>query len=603
MTNPIDQEFLFYQITHFKEKRKWSSSPSSTTSQVNRRLEVLRSGQRNLWDDDDDDSDLEPYVKSKKPTTSNKTYIVLSDSDTEKTSSRPRSKSKKSKKKSSRTYDESLTSDNDHKQRSKCVTCLICSILTTLTSYNCCSKHLSLLINNKNSHDNHQKQTINTNQWPPKQVMIVPITDDLIQRYINPQEFVHIKTSTSTPSIHTKSVQSKRPIRKSSKNSRIASESSDADHSIINKTKSSTKSSHVQHEQPNCSSIIAESVRPPNSGKTSQDTTFTVITSTSTSTSTTINSFESPNILDTCQIQQSSDPPIIICDSQPDTQQDNLLVSNTQKNQTNDPWTPISDETYSAIETALHRIDESSQEQNEFTPTTARRTATDLMASRLPKIQLKKGRFHQGKPLSDKNISDKATNECQSSTICQSSSSTSTSTSIIITNNRPAPSALATIIEDESLIIQPTHQISDKSSSPNHGLSQRSEHTSEGLSDTVMSCLLAQDESNEHENIHIVTKAISNEVLPSHPLPTIIIEDYSNKNAIYNKSVDISQSSQLTNDQTDPQQLTPSIMNEKLKKVPRRSYRMNPDGSRVSITRSSISTNRQSSTSLRRVRK
>ncbi|CAF5082369.1 unnamed protein product, partial [Rotaria sp. Silwood1] len=175
--------------------------------------------------------------------------------------------------------------------------------------------------------------------------MIVPITDDLIQRYINPQEFVHIKTSTSTPSIHTKSVQSKRPIRKSSKNSRIASESSDADHSIINKTKSSTKSSHVQHEQPNCSSIIAESVRPPNSGKTSQDTTFTVITSTSTSTSTTINSFESPNILDTCQIQQSSDPPIIICDSQPDTQQDNLLVSNTQKNQTNDPWTPISDET------------------------------------------------------------------------------------------------------------------------------------------------------------------------------------------------------------------------------------------------------------------
>ncbi|CAF5146125.1 unnamed protein product, partial [Rotaria sp. Silwood1] len=61
--------------------------------------------------------------------------------------------------------------------------------------------------------------------------------------------------------------------------------------------------------------------------------------------------------------------------------------------------------------------------------------------------------------------------------------------------NRPAPSALATIIEDESLIIQSTHQISDKSSSPNHGLSQRSEHTSEGLSDTVMSCLLAQDES------------------------------------------------------------------------------------------------------------
>jgi hypothetical protein len=56
------------------------------------------------------------------------------------------------------------------------------------------------------------------------------------------------------------------------------------------------------------------------------------------------------------------------------------------------------------------------------------------MASRLPKIQLKKGRFRQGKPISDKNTSDTATNECHSMTISQSSSSsTLTSTSIIIT--------------------------------------------------------------------------------------------------------------------------------------------------------------------------
>ncbi|CAF3214057.1 unnamed protein product [Rotaria sp. Silwood2] len=586
------------------KKRKWPSSPSSTTSQANRRLGVLRSGQRNLWDDDDD-SDLEPYVKSKKPTTSNKTYIVLSDSDNEKKPSRRRSKSNKSKKKSSRTYDESLTSENDHKPTSKCVTCLICSILTTLTSYNCCSKHLSLLINNKNSHDNHQKQTINTNQWPAKQVMIVPVTDELIQRYINPQEFFHVKTPTSTPPIHKKSVQSNRSIRKFSKKSTITSESSDAEHSIIKKIKSSTKSSRVELEQPSSSSIIVESVLPPNSGKISQDTTYTVITSTSTST--TINSFESPNILDTCQILQSSDQPIIICDSQPDTQQDNLVIPNTQKTQTNDLWTPISDETYAAIETTLHPIDSSSQEQNEFTPTTARRTPTDLMASRLPKIQLKKGRFCQGKPIADKNTSDTTTNECQSSTICQSSSSTSTSTSVIIT--KPVPSALATIIEDESLIIQSTHQISNKSSPSCHGLSQRQENTTEGLSDTVMSCLFAQDESSEHDNIHIMTKTISNEALPSHlspppPLPTIIIEDYSHKNDISNKSVDISQLSQLTNDQTDPEQLIPSITNGKRTRVARRSYRMNPDGSRVSMSRSSVSTYHQlSSTSLRRVRK
>ncbi|CAF1337072.1 unnamed protein product [Rotaria sordida] len=591
------------------KKRKLPSSPSQTTLQANRRLEVLRSGQRNLWDDDDnDDSDLEPYVKLKKPTTINKTYIVISDSDNEKTSSRRRSKSNKSKKKSSRTCDESLTSDNDHKRTSKCVTCLICSILTTLTSYNCCSKHLSSLINNKNSHDNDQKQTINTNQWPPKQVMIVPVTDELIQRYINPQEFVHIKTSTSP--IHKKSVRSNRSIRKLSKKSRITSESSDAEHSIINKIKSSTKSSRVELEQPNSSSIVIESVLPTNSGKISQDATYTVITSTSTSTSTTVNSFESPNILDTCQIQQSSDQLITIDDSQPNTQQDDLLTHNTQKNQTNDPWTPISDDTYVAIETTLHRIDSSSQEKHEFTPITARRTPTDLMASHLPKIQLKKGRFHQGKPIVDKNVSDTTTNGCQSSTICQSSSSssTSTSTSIIITNNRPAPSSLETIIEDESLVIQSTHQISDKSAPSCHGLSQQPENTTEGLSDTVMSCLFAQDELSQYDNIHITTKTISNEaVLPPPPpplllLPTIIIEDYSHKNDINNKSVDISQSSQLTNDQTDFQQLTPSTTNEKPTGIARRSYRMNADGSRVSISRSSISTYRQSSsTSLRRL--
>jgi hypothetical protein len=71
---------------------------------------------------------------------------------------------------------------------------------------------------------------------------------------------------------------------------------------------------------------------------------------------------------------------------------------------------------------------------------------------------------------------------------------------------------LATIIEDESLIIQSTRQISDKSS---HILSQRHDNTTEGLSDTVMSCLLAQDESSQHDNIHTTTKTISNEGIKS----------------------------------------------------------------------------------------
>jgi hypothetical protein len=95
---------------------------------------------------------------------------------------------------------------------SKCATCLICSILTTLTSYNCCSKHLSLLINNKNSHLNHQKQTTDTTQWSPQQVMIVPITDELIQRYLNPQEIHRLKTQTSASPIQKETVQSKRSV-------------------------------------------------------------------------------------------------------------------------------------------------------------------------------------------------------------------------------------------------------------------------------------------------------------------------------------------------------------------------------------------------------
>ncbi|CAF5132455.1 unnamed protein product, partial [Rotaria magnacalcarata] len=253
------------------------------------------------------------------------------------------------------------------------------------------------------------------------------------------------------------------------------------------------RSTSVEPEQLNPSPIIFESLLQ-NSGKFSQDKTYTVITSTSTSTSTstTISSFESPSLLDTCQLQQSSDQPITISDSQP----------NTQKSQQNDPWIPTNDDTCSPIEKSLHRIEPSSQEQNEFTPVTARRTPTDVMASRLPKIKLKKGRFHRGKPIHDKNTSDTTTaSDGQSSIICQSSS---TSTSIIITNNRPAPS-LETIIEDESLVIQSTYQVLEKSSQSCQGLSQRTETATEGLSDTIMSCLFAQDESTEHENIQTTT--------------------------------------------------------------------------------------------------
>jgi hypothetical protein len=67
---------------------------------------------------------------------------------------------------------------------------------------------------------------------------------------------------------------------------------------------------------------------------------------------------------------------------------------------------------------------------------------------------------------------------------------------------------LATIIEDESLIIHSTRQISEKSSQV---LSERHENTSEGLSDTLMSCLFAQEEASQQDNIPAMTKILPNE--------------------------------------------------------------------------------------------
>jgi hypothetical protein len=66
-------------------------------------------------------------------------------------------------------------------------------------------------------------------------------------------------------------------------------------------------------------------------------------------------------------------------------------------------------------------------------------------------------------------------------------------------------------VEDESLIIQSTRSNSEKSSQSCQILSGRHDNTTEGLSDTVMSCLFAQDESSQHDIIHTTTKTIPNE--------------------------------------------------------------------------------------------
>jgi len=86
-----------------------------------------------------------------------------------------------------------------------------------------------------------------------------------------------------------------------------------------------------------------------------------------------------------------------------------------------DPWIPISDEIDAALEKALDQIDSPCDTPLEFTPATARRTDTEIMAARLPKIPLKPGRFRQGKPIVDRSITN-AANEYRPLAATQSSS-------------------------------------------------------------------------------------------------------------------------------------------------------------------------------------
>ena len=135
-------------------------------------------------------------------------------------------------------------------------------------------------------------------------------------------------------------------------------------------------------------------------------------------------------MLDTCQLQQSSDQPIVIDDSQSDTSTITTTAAAAGGKQ-KDPWVPISDETDEAIENALSTA---SQESIVFPPAIARRMPTELMASRLPKIQLKQGRYRYGKPIPEKRTADSTTttttNESCSNDISQSASTSLANTSI-----------------------------------------------------------------------------------------------------------------------------------------------------------------------------
>lgn len=169
---------FFFSIKSFflgyLEKRKRHSSPFK--SQIALRLEKFRRRRatRDLWGDDDNDED------DKQSKTNNyKAFIALSESDEEQQS--PSSKRRRQSVKS-------------RKNPVKNPTCLICSILSQLSSYNCCSEHLSILKNHS-----HQPQTTTTTtnpQWLPEQVMILPITNELVQRYLEPEQIRRLRTQT-----------------------------------------------------------------------------------------------------------------------------------------------------------------------------------------------------------------------------------------------------------------------------------------------------------------------------------------------------------------------------------------------------------------------
>ena len=91
------------------------------------------------------------------------------------------------------------------------------------------------------------------------------------------------------------------------------------------------------------------------------------------------------------------------------------------------PWNPISDEVDATLEGVLNQVESVSDSSIVYSPATVRRTETELMAARLPKIALKTGRFRLGKPISP-SVSTTAANEYRPLSASQSRSSPSNTT-------------------------------------------------------------------------------------------------------------------------------------------------------------------------------
>ena len=161
------------------EKRKRPSTSVQKT-QIGRRLERLRRKNQNLWDDDDSDDD---QFEQSRQMPNRAAAILLSDSDEEQIpSSSTRRRRRRSKRKLSRIDDEHLPMNANEESVATSATCLICSIQSIISSLNCCPQHLAALTNH--------------HQWLPDQVMIVPVTDAILEQYLDPQKLHRLRAET-----------------------------------------------------------------------------------------------------------------------------------------------------------------------------------------------------------------------------------------------------------------------------------------------------------------------------------------------------------------------------------------------------------------------
>ncbi|CAF3350494.1 unnamed protein product [Rotaria socialis] len=510
-----------------QKKRKCRSPPPppSLKPQLAQRLERLRSGQRDLWADDDD---INSKSKQSRKKSNNQPIILLSDSEEEISPlpSQGRSQIIKSKKKISQNHDENVN---------KNPTCLICSIFSQLSSHNCCSEHLSILKN----HSDHHVRTTN-GQHLPEKVMIVPITDEIVQHYLDSQQIYQLRTQAS-PSRTTK----KRSTVQSVSKATMTSDESVVSHPIIRIPRVIREPSQMDIE-PLCSTIVVE---------TAAITTSDVATSPSKT-----NHIENTTTSDIIPIPESSIETITIDDNSIDDQQDHIDIKSTNESGKLNPWDPIRDEIDDTLERVLNQVDSTENSTLEFTPTTARRTNTEVMAALLPKIPLKEGRFRQGKSIMNRTLSNAANEYRPSATVSFSPKPTSA------TPQSSSPPML-TNVENTSTPDQTSNILKNNRTT-----------------DVTSSQLLTLDETNQHDNIPITTVTRTDVDLPVVSATNIELE--------------IDQSH-------EEQNVTSSTTNERTTTTTtpvRMSYRLNPDGTRVTISRPLLPTSRQSPlvTSLRR---